>query len=125
MSYQKRKLNTISLSDKVRLISEIDKGIKKKKVIAADFGIPPSTLSTIIKNREEILKKAENGVSNDRKRFKTCTYEDIDKVTLEWFKMARDKNVSMSGPLIREKALYFESYRRSVSRVNNFRELCG
>lgn len=107
MSDQKRKLNTLLLSDKVRLISEIDKGVKKKKDIAADFGIPPSTLSTIIKNRKEILKKAENGVTNDRKRFKTCTYEDIDGVILEWFKMARARNVSISGPLIRKKALSF------------------
>lgn len=97
----------MSLSDKVRLISEVDKGIKKKKVIAEDLGIPPSTLSSIIRNREEILNKAENGVTNDRKHLKNCTYEDIDKATLEWFKIARDKNVPMSGPLVREKALYF------------------
>lgn len=103
MSGVKRKLNTLSLSDKLRLISEIDKGGKKKKVIAAEFGIPANTLSTILKNRGEILKKAEDGACNERKRFKTCTYEDIDAAVLEWMKMVRDKNLAISGPLIREK----------------------
>ena len=107
MSAQKRKLNALTLSDKIKLISEVDKGLKKKKDIAADFGIPQSTLSTIIKNREEIMKNTENGVQNDRKRFKVCTYDDIDEAILEWIKIIRDENVSISGPLIREKALFF------------------
>lgn len=120
MSGVKRKLNTLSLSDKLRLISEIDKGGKKKKVIAAEFGIPANTLSTILKNRGEILKKAEDGACNERKRFKTCTYEDIDAAVLEWMKMVRDKNLAISGPLIREKALFFAEslgYQNFVASV--------
>ncbi|KAF2893741.1 hypothetical protein ILUMI_12435 [Ignelater luminosus] len=107
MSGAKRKLNTLSLSDKVRLISEVDKGVRKKKEIAAEIGIPQNTLSTILKNREEILRKAEDGVPNNRKRFKACTYNDVDEAVLDWIKMVRDRNVSISGPLIKEKALYF------------------
>lgn len=49
MSDRKRKLNVLSLSDKVRFISDVDKGVKKKKELAADFGILPNILSTIIK----------------------------------------------------------------------------
>lgn len=105
MSVQKR--SALSLAEKVKLISEIDKGVKKKKEIAIDFGIPSSTLSTIIKNREKILKIAENGISSDRKRVKICTYNDIDEAVLDWVKMVRDKNESISGPIIREKALAF------------------
>jgi hypothetical protein len=45
----KRKCETLSLSDKKKLIEEVEKGIKKKKDIAADFGILANTLSTIIK----------------------------------------------------------------------------
>ena len=53
MSNLKRKLNTLTLSDKLKIINEIDKGVQKKNQIAADFGITPSTLSTIIKNRDK------------------------------------------------------------------------
>ena len=51
MSNLKRKLNALTLSDKLKIINEIDKGVQKKNQIAADFGIPPSTLSTIIKKQ--------------------------------------------------------------------------
>ena len=54
MSNLKRKLNALTLSDKLKIINEIDKGVQKKNQIAADFGIPPSTLSTIIKKEINI-----------------------------------------------------------------------
>jgi plasmid maintenance system antidote protein VapI len=43
----------ITLETKFEILSEIQKGLKKKD-IAETFGIPPSTLSTIIKNEKEI-----------------------------------------------------------------------
>lgn len=64
-SVQKRTLNAY-LSDKMKLINEINKGVKKKEVIASDLQIPLSTFAAILKNRVKILKKAENGISNDR-----------------------------------------------------------
>src|SRR5258705_1102446 len=42
----KRKLQTLSLQDNAKLIREVDKGVGKKKDIAAAFGVPPNTLST-------------------------------------------------------------------------------
>ena len=41
------KCNTLSASEKIRLLQEIDNGNKKKGEIAKEFGIPASTLSTI------------------------------------------------------------------------------
>ena len=38
MSNLKRKLNALTLSDKMKIINEIDKGMQKKNQIAADFG---------------------------------------------------------------------------------------
>lgn len=72
----------LSLSDKLRLIFEVDKEGKKKKDITAAFGISANTLSTILKNRGEIQKKAEDGECSERKRFKTFVYEDIDATVL-------------------------------------------
>ena len=83
MSNLKRKLNALTLLDKLKIINEIHKGVLKKNQIAANFGIPPSTLSTIIKNRDKILGKCPFDVSNERKRIKTCTYEDVDEAIFE------------------------------------------
>jgi len=109
MSSAKRNLTTLSVSDKIRLIEEIDRGIKRKKVIASEFGIPPNTLSTIYKNRDKIRNKcsASDFVSDGRKRFKPCLYDDIDEAMLKWIKSCRDKNLPVSGTIIREKALNF------------------
>lgn len=54
------------------------KGIKKKKEIAAQFGTPLNSLSTILKNKEELLRKT-NGeqLSSKRKRIHICLYEDV------------------------------------------------
>ena len=42
----------------------------KKSVVAAKFGIPPSTLSTIMKNKDIIQKNFKNG-SKTMKNFNT------------------------------------------------------
>jgi len=63
---QKRKLTTLSLAEKVNLIKIIEKG-EKKQEIAKDFGIPASTLSTIIKNKDVILKNFNVNSVNQKK----------------------------------------------------------
>ena len=45
------KLNSLQLTDKVKLIHEVEKGERKKSEIAAEFGVPKSTLSTIMKSK--------------------------------------------------------------------------
>ncbi|KAL4126935.1 hypothetical protein QTP88_011133 [Uroleucon formosanum] len=74
---QKRKLTTLSLAEKVNLLKIIEKGEKKKHDIAKDFGIPVSTSSTIIKNKDVILKNF-NENSATRKKMKLGEYSDIE-----------------------------------------------
>ena len=71
MSNLKRKLNALTLSDKLKIINEIENDVQKKNKITADFGIPSSTLSTIMKNRDKILSKCPFDVSNEGKHIKT------------------------------------------------------
>jgi len=53
----KRKLVTLTIAEKVNIISEVTKSGKQKNEIAKQFNIPPSTLSTILKNKDDILQK--------------------------------------------------------------------
>lgn len=101
------KRKCLSLTDKIQILAEVDKGTKKKD-IAARYGIPHNSLSTIIKDRESIVKKSDNLKANDtRKRFKQCVYEEIDQAVLEWIDLVRSRNLPLSGPLIKEKAIEF------------------
>lgn len=46
-------MNTLTIVEKIRLSIEVERGVKKKKDIAAEFNIPASTLSTITKNEKK------------------------------------------------------------------------
>jgi hypothetical protein len=48
-------LVTLIIAEKVNIISEVTKSGKQKNEIAKQFNIPPSTLSTILKNEDDIL----------------------------------------------------------------------
>lgn len=52
----------------------------KKKDIAAKYCIPTSSLSTILKNRENITKQMQNSsLLSNRKRMKICVYKEADQ----------------------------------------------
>ena len=50
----KRKLTFISIESKKKALKLVENGAKKKDV-SEQFGIPPYTLSTWIKNKEKIM----------------------------------------------------------------------
>jgi len=58
-------------------------------------------------------------------------FEDVDTVVYKWFQDVRSRNVPLTGPLIREKALEFakmlkvENFQASVGWLNRFRERYG
>ncbi|CAI6360175.1 unnamed protein product [Macrosiphum euphorbiae] len=76
---KKRKLNVLSISDKVRLIQLVRN--RKKCEIANEFNIPPNTLSSIIKQKEKIMKLN----CGNMKKMRMTPYLDIDKCLLKWF----------------------------------------
>lgn len=106
----KRKLKTLDLGTKIRLIEEIEKGLKNKTKIAEDFDIPRSTLSSIWGAREELrLRYGCANTSGQVKRNKVCEYESVDKAVFKWFESMRANNLPVSGPIIKKQALEFVS----------------
>jgi transposase-like protein len=104
MSSPSRKRKAISLETKYEIIQEVGKGGLKKD-IAAKFGILPNTLSTILKNKGEIVANYEStGMSPSRKRQRTVPHETVDNALLEWFKEKRQENIPISGPLLLQKS---------------------
>ena len=89
MAAQKRKLNVLDLVKKKEIIDYIDchRGIKMKE-IALSFGIPASTLSTILKEKEKI-NEGFCTMSSKSKKMRPMTNESVDKCLLEWFRQVR------------------------------------
>lgn len=103
----KRKFNTLSLSKKVDVIEAIRNGTKKEKDIAIEFGISTSTLSIILKNMDDIMKRSKSCDNWNIKRKRAAEFPDIEECLVKWFKQCRDSNVSIGGPIIQKKAEFF------------------
>ncbi|XP_069134649.1 tigger transposable element-derived protein 6-like [Argopecten irradians] len=104
----KRKLESKSYDVKYEAIMEVEKGVKSKKQIAADFGIPQSTLSTWMKNNAQIKQKFLSGeVGPQRKKSRNAKFPEVEQALLAWFNNARAQNVTVSGEILREKARFF------------------
>ncbi|XP_056645853.1 tigger transposable element-derived protein 6-like [Diorhabda sublineata] len=66
----------------------------------------PSTLSTVIKNRDAVLKCQEAG-GEERKKIKKCKFNSVNEADLKWVIMVRNQNLTLLGLLIKEKAIAY------------------
>lgn len=121
LSKPRKQLKTLTYLEKVKVIQEVEKGIKKKCEIAKDFAIPANTLSTILKNKDKILSHVGKDSGKTKKRVKGPENPDIDECVTKWFKQARDKNIPLSGTLVRAKA---EEFATTLGK-NNFKASTG
>ena len=108
MSVLKRK--SISIREKISIIDAVDRGDKSKQEIAKQFNIPPSTLSTILKNREIIC----NTKPLKCKRLRLAEYEDVEQWLSKWFTQCRNQNIPLGGPMVKTKAEQFAALLPSL-----------
>lgn len=101
MACNKRKC--LSFETKLKIIEEAEKGQKTKAEICREYGIPKSSLSTFLKDKEKIQKAIDHGTSK-HKRLRASPLDKVDEALLIWFKQARSDNVPLSGPILLEKA---------------------
>ncbi|VVC26158.1 DNA binding HTH domain, Psq-type,Homeobox domain-like,HTH CenpB-type DNA-binding domain,DDE superfamily [Cinara cedri] len=96
----KRKLNALTISDKVRLIRLVVKGDRKRCEIAKEYDIPLNTLSSIMKQKDKLLMYN----SGNMKKMRTTPFLDIDKCLLKWFTQLQHKSIPVSGTILLKKA---------------------
>lgn len=104
MSLKRKRL---SLKEKLEIIAESEKYSTSARKLADKFGVGRTQVNDILKNKIELKKLFEEGGSNaDQKRkFPKTEGLAIDQIVYDWFCKARNKNLPISGPLIKEKAL--------------------
>ena len=83
MSSKKRK--ALSIYTKWDIPAEVETAKKSKSQITSDYGIPASSLSTIIKNREKIVSEYNLCGNTQRKRLHTSNYDDIEDALMKRF----------------------------------------
>lgn len=88
---------TLTFSEKVAVIREVQQNLMKKCDIINKYEIPPNTVFTFLKNKDKISNSALSG--KNYKRDREPNNPEVDECMLKWFKQARDKNISLSGPV--------------------------
>ncbi|KAH8008773.1 hypothetical protein HPB51_004163 [Rhipicephalus microplus] len=106
MAQPAKKRKFLSLEDKARIITQAEAG-KKKALIAEEFGIAASSLSTILKSMDAIGKALASGTSAKHKKVTQPVHEALDKAVYTWFIETRAKKIALSGDIVRQKALDF------------------
>lgn len=103
-----RKRKNVTLQEKYDIVQLFKNGVKQS-TISKDKNIPRSTLNAYCKEAESIILQYESGSSTSVKRIKSTNCQEIEAPLLQFFRMARDQKVPVSGDLLLEKAKNYAS----------------
>ncbi|XP_004703486.1 tigger transposable element-derived protein 2 [Echinops telfairi] len=106
----KRKRVVLTIKDKLDIIKKLEEGTSFKK-LSVVYGIGESTVRDIKKNKDRIINYANSsdptsGVSK-RKSMKSSTYEELDRVMIEWFNQQKTDGIPVSGTICAKQAKFF------------------
>ncbi len=129
MSSKKRK--ALSTADKIEILRQYDENTMLKQCeLAANLGIPGSTLRTIVSNRKQIEEDAKN-TGGKRQKLRSGKFEELEDILMKWFIQARATNIPLDGPVVREKAtqiaakLQISNFVASNGWIDRFRKRYG
>lgn len=112
MSDTKRTKNTLTLSQKVEVLSKLENGVKAK-CIAQEFGVSESAISYIKGQKSKIMEAAAS-TSHDAKKktLHKSPNDEMEQQLYKWFELQRSKNCPISAEAIKvkAKAIFTEMY---------------
>ena len=126
-SSSSRTHKTLSLAERVDVLNRLENK-ESQASVAKHFGVHPSQISRIQKQRSELLQSWQNNSNPDRKRKRTGKAEDVEEALLRWFSHARTRQLPVSGPLLMEKAaqlaegLGITDFKASVGWLERWKE---
>jgi len=131
----KRKRVVVSLKDKLDIITALKRGVSGR-FLSNKYGVGTSTISDIKKQSEKIMKFTnslllEDG-SSKRKVMKKSGNEEVEECIFMWFIQRRSSGQPISGPLLCEKAIFFNTklngdstFKASSGWLEKFKERHG
>lgn len=99
-----RKRKALSFKEKLDILRKVDEDPKRKRTeLAKELGLATSTLSTIVGQRDSIMKNVLSFNVNARQA-KTAQHVKLEEALLTWFKEVTAAGVNIDGKVLREKA---------------------
>lgn len=133
---QKRKRAVLTLEKKLEIIEALKKGATAV-TLSVQFNVPRTTINDLKKKSTEIEQYASqmeslDGRTKQRKTMKGAANEALDTALYLWFIQKRSEGVPLSGPIVAEKALFFNtklngdpSFKASCGWLDNFKNRHG
>jgi len=99
------KRNRLSIQDKMNVIEASEQYNLSVRKLAEKFNVGKTQVGDILKNKAEIKELfAKNGNLTQKRKFPKTEGLAIDDAVFNWFCKVRNKNIPISGPLLKEKA---------------------
>lgn len=92
-----------SLTEKYDIVKLFKSG-KSQTSISKEKNIPRTTIIGYCKDADKIIDAYENGKNSNAKRIRTHQFEDVDQPLLDFFRVAREQNIPVSGAILLERA---------------------
>ena len=124
MDNKKRKQRIpLSLEDKIAIIRKKETGINiSDETLAREYNVDRSTISNIIRKKEELLKSYSNAKTSELKktRIQPGRFPVLEDALYKWFQGLRSQNIPVSQELLKQKVLYF--YNEAKNKGAQFPE---
>ena len=104
----KRKRMVLDIPTKLRMLDRLDNG-EKCVVLAKELGVGKPTITDIKAAKDKLKNFVVNneGVNEGYQTMKCSSHEQLDKALFTWFTQERHRGTPLSGPIVKEKALWF------------------
>ena len=130
---KRNKYKSISLHDKYEIIKMVKSKVKYSDIMMKYNIKHASTISNIVKSREKIISKFENGqLDSSRKKMRSAKFPELEKALIQFMeKVHNETDLPLNGVLLKEKALIFadklglKNFNASDGWLDRFRERHG
>ena len=95
-----RKRKSITLEKKIEIINASEDA-KNKSDLAGLFDLNRETVRDILRNKESIMKAAEEGMNLQRAKLRKAANGEIEEAVLNWAKRMRSQNLPITGDLMK------------------------
>lgn len=115
----KGRRKVITIQQKQEIINKFEQGFKKR-VLCTEYGLPPSTVSTICTQKERL--KSVKVIDKSTRVFKNRSFiVEVEKRLLMWIKEKLKTGDQINVEVIREKALnIYEHVKKSFPRSSDY-----
>ncbi|KAI1714865.1 tigger transposable element-derived protein 4 [Ditylenchus destructor] len=103
-----RKQRAITLGVKKQVIDTLSSQNMSRTDVAKKFGIPRTTLKSILSQKEKIIRAMDEGADGKRIRLKNGKHVDLEKVLLRWVRIVKRHGGPITGNILKVNLVLFD-----------------